>query len=390
MATGPGAKTTGRPFGKVRLLPSGHWQASYVARGQRHGAPVTYKTEAEARTWLTVQHARLIEGTWRPPAADSPTLKDYAGRWQARRTDLRPTTAALYAAQLERHILPAIGGLRLADLTPAKVEAWTATVRKSGPTVAAQSYRLLRTMLNAAIADGLLVENPCRVKGAGSARVARPERIPSTTDVAAIADAVLARWRACVLLLAWGGLRIGEALAITRSDVDPTAGTVSVRRRVYRIPTTGALDVDAPKTAAGRRVVALPRSVADALAEHLDEFTGPSPGALLWPARGGRYTMPSTFSGVFRDGCDAAGVERFRVHDLRGFALAQAAYSGATVRELQDRAGHATPAAALSYQRSAADRQRQLADRMDEALTAAASVPSLSTARARRRAGGQR
>ena len=257
-------------------------------------------------------------------------------------------------------------------------------MRHSGPTVAAQSYRLLRTILNTAITDGLLTSNPCTVKGAGSARVVREEHVPTPTEVAAIAQAVPARWRACVLVLAWGGLRIGEALALTRADVDLGAGTVQVRRRVYRIPTTKTIDVDRPKTTAGRRVVALPRTVTEALRVHLDQRVDSAQGALLWPARGGRHTVPSTFTTVFRQGCQAVHVEGLRVHDLRGFALTQAAYSGATVRELQDRAGHATAAAALIYQRSAADRQRQLADRLDEAIGAAAEVSTLAQARARR------
>ena len=377
-------KNTKRPFGKVQHLPSGRWQASHMVKDRRYFAPVTYGTEKQARTWLTTQEAARISGTWRPPAEQAPTLADYSRRWLERRTDLANTTRELYQSQLRLHIAPPLGTKHLDDLTPAVIERWLGAERRAGPTVAAQSYRLLRAILNTAKADGLLTENPCRVKGGGAATVQREERIPTPYEVASIAGEVLPRWRALILTLAWGGLRIGEALALARCDVDLESGTVRVRRRVYRLPDSRELDVAAPKTKASVRVVALPSSVVGVLASHLAEHVGARPESLLWPAAGGKFTTPSTFTAVFRSGCIAAGVEPYRVHDLRAFALTQAAYTGASVRELQDRAGHATASAAMLYQRSVANRQRELADRLDVVVLDAEAVGSVAKRRALR------
>jgi len=53
------------------------------------------------------------------------------------------------------------------------------------------------------------------------------------------------------------------------------------------------------------------------------------------------------------------------VHDLRAIGLSLVADEGATVKELQDRAGHTTPTMALHYQRQSLQRDKALAARLD-------------------------
>lgn len=40
------------PFGSVRQLPSGRWQARHRVRGVYISAPATFPTQADARAWL--------------------------------------------------------------------------------------------------------------------------------------------------------------------------------------------------------------------------------------------------------------------------------------------------------------------------------------------------
>ena len=43
-----------RPFGNVRQLKSGKWQARYSVLGKTYTAPITYATEKQAETYLTL------------------------------------------------------------------------------------------------------------------------------------------------------------------------------------------------------------------------------------------------------------------------------------------------------------------------------------------------
>src|SRR5207245_6048242 len=114
------------------------------------------------------------------------------------RPNLRPRTIDLYELLLERHIVSALGHHTLGTLTPATVRRWHADLVRasgSGSLTPAKCYRLLRTILNTALADGLIARNPCAIVGAGVEHSAeRP--VATLAQVWAIAEAVEPRFRA--------------------------------------------------------------------------------------------------------------------------------------------------------------------------------------------------
>jgi integrase len=105
--------------------------------------------------------------------------------------------------------------------------------------------------LNPAVDDGLIRRNPCRIKGAG--QEASPERpVLTVTQVYALADAIGPRYRAMVLLAAFGSLRWGELAALRRSDIATDARTIRVQRQLTETARDG-LSIGPPMSAAGRR-----------------------------------------------------------------------------------------------------------------------------------------
>jgi hypothetical protein len=92
-----------------------------------------------------------------------------------------------YESQLRVDIRPAsgagieLGKIELGKLTPATVREWRAQLSmRLTPNTVAKCYRLLRTVLETAVADELIIRNPCGVKGAGVERVA--ERPVATVE----------------------------------------------------------------------------------------------------------------------------------------------------------------------------------------------------------------
>jgi integrase len=135
---------------------------------------------------------------------------------------------------------------------PATVRSWYAKAgRTTGPTALAQSYRLLRAILSVAVADEAIGFNPCRLRGAGTPKATRPSRALTAAEALQLAEQLgrdrrTERYRALVLVLAFGGLRFGEATALRRSDVLP-GGRLRVERSVRRVG--GRWVVGEPKTA---------------------------------------------------------------------------------------------------------------------------------------------
>jgi integrase len=98
------------------------------------------------------------------------------------------------------------------------------------------------------------------------------------------------RWRALVLLAATTSLRWGELMALTRADVDLEHGTVRVVNAVSDV--NGKVVVGPPKSAAGRRTVAVPASVVPVLREHVASFSEASAGGRVFVGVRGRFLAP--------------------------------------------------------------------------------------------------
>ncbi|MEE1650946.1 site-specific integrase [Brachybacterium sp. J144] len=243
----------------------------------------------------------------------------------------------------------------------------------AGRTVAAQAYRLLRTMLAQAEDDGLIRSNPCKVKGA--ATVEHAERLPLTPEqVSGLAEAVPARFRAAVLVAAWSGLRPGELFALRRADVSDGGALVTVRRALVEVPGE-PVAYGPPKSTAGRRSVTLPGSVAAALAEHLEVHTGPDAEALVFATAAGGPVRSGERSRVLRPARERIGRPDVTWHHLRHTGATLAAIAGATQAELQARIGHSSSRAAAIYQHARSERDRWIADQLDALAAPAPAGP---------------
>jgi len=152
-----------------------------------------------------------------------------------------------------------------------------------------------------------------------------------------LADATRLRYRALVLVGAYGGLRIGELAGLRRSRVDLLRGTVEVAEIVTEVG--GRLRVGPPKTRASRRTAGLRRTVVAELAAHL---AAPAErDALVFTApKGGPLRVIAFRARIWRPATRTAGLDGLRIHDLRHTAVALWIAAAANPKEVAARAGH--------------------------------------------------
>ena len=188
----------------------------------------------------------------------------------------------------------------------------------------------------------------------------------SVAEVEAVAGAIEERYRALVLLAAWCGLRLGEALALTRADVDLEEGSVTIDKSAAELK-SGERIVGPPKTKAGIRKVFVPPHVVPALAWHLEYFSGgPTPSDLVFTGTLGQPVRRGSLYTAWMRATKAAGMDGVRIHDLRHTGATLAAATGATTKELMNRLGHASSDAALRYQHATKDRDAAIAAALSE------------------------
>lgn len=362
-------KRTRRAFGKIARQRSGRFQASYVgADGQRHLAPVTFLTKADAAAWLDMRHAELLEYRWKPappPEPEALTFGDYATDWLARR-ELKPRTRSEYGKTL-KPLLESFGHAQLRDITSADVREWYGTLDPTKPTARSHAYALLRTIFASAASDELIGTNPCRIRGASSTKRAKPIRPATLRELETLTMAMPPRYRAMVLLSSWCALRFGELTELRRRDLDLDAAVPVVRvSRAVTWPTASTPVVGTPKSDAGVRDIAVPPHLVPMLRAHLDEHAAPGPDGLVFPNTEGKHMHHGSLYKVFKPARAKAGRPDLRWHDLRHTGATMAARHGATLAELMQRLGHSTVGAALKYQHAASDRDAELARRLSE------------------------
>lgn len=336
----------------------------------------TFLTRKAAENYELREKADRARGLWIDPRRGKVTVAEWSEQWISERSDLRVRTVELYRGLLRLHIAPCLGQVELGKLTPSQVRTWFAGLHASsgpGASTAAKAYRLLRAMMSTAVADEVIVRNPCQVQRGGIERAAeRP--IATISEVNALADGMPSRFRALVLLAAWCGLRRGELLALQRRDIDLLHGTVRVERTMHQL-SDGSIIVGPPKTEAGRRWVAIPPHIVPELEDHLDAYVGTEAFSLVFTGEKGGPLRPHVLQKAWVKSRNAAGLEGLHLHDLRHSGNTWAAATGASIRELMARMGHANSAAALRYQHAMADRDQAIAQALSELVKPAEVVP---------------
>ncbi len=253
------------------------------------------------------------------------------------------------------------------------VRAWYTSLAKQYPSTAAGSYRLLASILRAAVDDEVLVRTPCRLRGAGRERSSeRP--IASVSELEAGIAACPEHFQLAPMLAAWCQLRRGEILGLQRQDIDLDVGTLTIRRS-WCLQHNGSSVMGPPKTEAGIRTVSIPPNVLPMLQSHM-KAVGRKPTAWLFPGENEKPVSPRSVDRVWDKARQMIGRPDLRFHDLRHTGLTLTAIAGATTAELMRRAGHASPAAAIRYQHATTDRDKALAQALGE-LAESANVIAL-------------
>jgi integrase len=181
-------------------------------------------------------------------------------------------------------------------------------------------------MLDLAVRDGRLPRN-----AAVGVRLPRAEKgepvFLSHRQVELLAEACQGYEQLFVRVLAYTGLRWGEATAVRVRRVDLLKRRIEVVHTAIELD--GQMTYGTPKTRQ-RRSVPLPRSLVDALAEHI---AGKGPEDLVFPTPRGDVMRNHNFrSRVFVPAAASIGMQGMTPHDLRHTPPSLAVQAGANVK----------------------------------------------------------
>jgi len=205
---------------------NGSWRARYRdVAGKEHSRHFTRKIDA--RKWLDEVTAAVVTGTYIDPKTALTTVREWSDVWMKGYENNRPATVRQARTHLKR-INNVFGDRALKSVRPSEVKAWTAKLSAEGladSTVYALHSRLGQ-LFSDAVHDGLLPKSPLSRRTAPKAGKQRAY-VATTEQVWGLHDAMPEGLGPAVLLAAFAGLRVAEAVALRVSDVDFMRGIIT-------------------------------------------------------------------------------------------------------------------------------------------------------------------
>jgi integrase len=328
-------------------------------QGGKVGAPyeIRYLDSSGVRRWEVI-HGSLDDAEARRAelllrrrrgARIEPTrqsFEQYAHAWLARQ-NVRPRTEEKYRWALEQHLIPYFGRRQLNQISADDIAAFIATMRRKGLRgwTITSALRPLSIILSQAARKGRIPTNPLNQLERGERPThddQRPKRILSLDEMrAVIACADSEQYRCLLELLLAAGLRIGEALGLTVSDLNPQHSLIRVDYQLDRDGKRSQL-----KTEESRRTLDIPSPLIRRLLTLVEErgqlF---NPNAFVFASRNETGLGRKVAREALKRAAHAAKLTdpEPTLHDLRHSHASMLIALDNSVVDVQHRLGHRKP-----------------------------------------------
>lgn len=243
---------------------------------------------------------------------------------------------------IDEKLMPFFGKMSMCEISPRDVIRWQNEMMRyhdeSGkpysPTYLKTMHNQLSAIFNHAVRFYDLRSNPAaKVGNMGKGKSAEmlfwtKEEYLKFSE--AIMDKPLSFYAFEVLY--WCGIRLGELLALTKSDFNFDNKTLSITKSLQRIKKRDV--ITAPKTEKSVRTIIMPDFLCEEMQEYIDSLYGIGDKDRLFPI------TKSYLHREIQRGCKASGVKVIRVHDLRHSHVSLLVNMGFSVVAIGNRVGH--------------------------------------------------
>ncbi|MDQ0103702.1 integrase [Paenarthrobacter nicotinovorans] len=343
----------------IQKRENGSWRARYRDEdGKEHARHFPRKVDAQR--WLDEVTASVVSGTYVDPKTAMATVQEWSIVWLRGYENNRPSTVRQAKTHLKR-INDDFGRRALKSVRPSEVRAWTARLSDQGladSTVYALHSRLGQLFADA-VHDGLLPKSPVSRRTAPKAGKQRAY-VATTEQVWALHDAMPAGLRPAILLAAFAGLRIAEAVALRVSDVDFMRGIIT--------PAIQYPGVEL-KTEESKNPIPIPQNLCLELSVNHTRWGSETLVTNEW----GRSISPHRLEHYFREARSIVNglPEGFRFHDLRHFYASLLISKGLDVKVVQKCLRHSSAKTTLdTYGHMWPDKEESARDAVATVLNA--------------------
>ncbi|WP_230868232.1 tyrosine-type recombinase/integrase [Iocasia frigidifontis] len=342
---------------------NGKWQISVEAghdpvTGKRKRKYGTAETKKEAK----ILEAKLIEEYKKGTSIDGSkiTLEKHLREWLKEDcADLAPRTYASYKMIVEKHLIPALGKLRMNEINSKHIMGYQNYKLKEGringegglsARTVQYHHRVLSRALKVAAKWQIIENNPCEYVDAPS--VKKPEfNTFSPEQINKIIEIAKGTWFFEILITAiYTGMRRGELLGLRWSDINWDKGEIKVRQQAQHLRNKG-VKLRELKTESSKREMGIPDNVLKILKKlkskqaeiKLQLGKKYKKHDLVFCYGDGSPRNPQGITKKFNNILKEAEIsQNYRFHDLRHTFATLSLQEGTKMKTLQKIMGHAT------------------------------------------------
>ena len=324
------------------------------------------KTQKEVREKMQAAAVAVNVGSYIPTA--KMTVGQWLDIWVSEYLgNLKPTTVEAYVGNINNHIKPGIGAIRLSDLHPHMVQTFINSLENISPSTVRFVYKVLHSALHKAVMLEYIMRNPSA--NCVLPKTTPPPIVPLTDAQAAavLSTAVGTPIEHVVSVALFTGLRQSELLGLTWDSIDMKNGIISVNKQLTRNGHRNTGIFSTPKSGKGRTITPAPSVIAALRAQKIKQTEMRIKAGAVWnneynlvfTMEDGKLFDQSRLIKAFRKVVKAAGLEGVRFHDLRHTYAVNAIRAGDDIKTIQGNLGHASAAFTLDRYGHFTERMKQ-------------------------------
>lgn len=370
------AKRTANNSGSIRQRPDGRWEGRItVGTNPATGKPIRRSiygsTQKEVRREMTAIINAVDDGTYKTP--NKIKVSEWLDTWMETycKNAVKPLTYSSYAGIIKNHIKPVIGGMELQAVKGVHVQKIYNTLTaagRSGKTVKNVSA-IMHKAFSVAIKQGIIASNPCDAA-----------ELPSSSkhEITPLSDEEIPRFLAAIenhpfrnafALCLFAGLREGECLGLSWSQVDFKKQTITISQQLQKRKDGNREYYIASTTKSGKARTIKPPAIAfeylknEQAKQIQNRFRNNklwnNPDNLVFTDDLGKHYAIFTFYSRFKKVAESIDRADLRPHDLRHTAATVAIASGADIKSVQDLLGHATASFTLNVYAHTSEKMKE-------------------------------
>lgn len=344
----------------------GRWEGRYK-NGYKLDGTVKYSS-VYSKTYSEVKEKLEAIKRAEKPQKKSINVKlfDVALEWlEMAKIEVKESSYVSYRRNIERHIIPHLGGLKLSQITSQCLTYFVNSLLTHGRCDGKGGLSAKTVQSICMILDSILNYAKKEYKAdtsleAPAVRTYEKEmRVLSLDEQQVLENYLFANMDliaiGCLLSL-YTGVRLGELCALRLSDFDLSLGTVKITKTMQRvknfdesIKARTKIIIDTPKSEKSNRTLPLPRFLLDIIKER---YYFVAPCAYFLTGKSGHYIEPRTMEYRFKKIINLCNLKEVNFHALRHSFATRLTESGTDIKTISELMGHADIKTTLKYMHS--------------------------------------